>query len=95
MSFDKNTVSSSWICADDLNDDVLGRCLDALFEADVSALYQVMAAQVVERLGLKSTAVHLDITSFHVDGALMTVPMGIWSVSCNWCVVIVVITGQS
>ena len=48
---------------------MLGRCLDALFEADVSALYQVMAAQVVERLGLKSTAVHLDITSFHVDGA--------------------------
>ena len=32
-------------------------------------LYQVMAAQVVERPGLKSTAVHLDITSFHVDGA--------------------------
>lgn len=57
------------ICADDLNDDVLGRCLDALFEADVSTLYQVMAEQVVERLGLKSTAVHLDITSFHVDGA--------------------------
>jgi len=57
------------ISADDLNDDVLGRCLDALFEADVSTLYQVMAAQVVERLGLKSTAVHLDITSFHVDGA--------------------------
>ena len=26
------------ICADDLNDDVLGRCLDALFAADVSAL---------------------------------------------------------
>ncbi|MFM4717627.1 hypothetical protein ACEUD2_20420, partial [Aeromonas veronii] len=42
------------------------RCLDALFDADVSTLYQVMAAQVVERLGLKSTAVHLDITSFHV-----------------------------
>ena len=57
------------ICADDLNDDVLGRCLDALFDADVSTLYQVVAAQVVERLGLKSTAVHLDITSFHVDGA--------------------------
>lgn len=57
------------ICADDLNDDVLGRCLDALFEADVSTLYQVMAEQVVERLELKSTAVHLDITSFHVDGA--------------------------
>ena len=50
------------ICADDLNDDVLGRCLDALFEANVSALYQVMAEQVVELLGLKSTAMHLDIT---------------------------------
>lgn len=57
------------ICADDLNDDVLGRCLDALFAADVSALYQTLAEQVVVRLGLKSTAVHLDITSFHVDGA--------------------------
>ena len=42
---------------------------DASLRPDVSALYQVMAAQVVERLGLASTAVHLDITSFHVDGA--------------------------
>ncbi|MBG6240324.1 MAG: IS1634 family transposase [Candidatus Symbiopectobacterium sp. Clec_Harlan] len=57
------------ICEDDLNDDVLGRCLDALFDADVSALYQVIAEKVVATLGLKSTAVHLDITSFHVDGA--------------------------
>lgn len=52
-----------------LNDDVMGRCLDALFEADVSALYQIIAEKVVERLKLNSTAVHLDITSFHVDGA--------------------------
>ncbi len=57
------------ISADDLNDDVLGRCLDALFEADVRTLYQLMAEHVVTRLGLTSTAVHLDITSFHVDGA--------------------------
>ncbi len=28
-----------------------------------------MAEQVVARLELKSTAVHLDITSFHIDGA--------------------------
>lgn len=52
-----------------LNDDVLGRCLDALFEADVSKIYQAMAENVVTQLGLNSTAVHLDITSFHVDGA--------------------------
>ena len=45
-----------------------GRCLDALHEADVSSLYQVMAERVVDTLGLASNAVHLDITSFHVDG---------------------------
>ena len=39
------------------------------FAADVSTFYQVMAEQVVAKLGLKPTAVHLDITSFHVDGA--------------------------
>lgn len=51
-----------------LNDDVLGRCLDALYDADVSLLYQVMSERVVDKLGLAGNAVHLDITSFHVDG---------------------------
>jgi transposase len=54
--------------AEDLNDDVLGRCLDALYDADVSALYQVIAERVTAHLGLTSSSVHLDITSFHVDG---------------------------
>lgn len=57
------------ILPEHLNDDALGRCLDALFTADVSVLYQAMAEQVVAKLGLTSSAVHLDITSFHVDGA--------------------------
>ncbi|HAT1683914.1 TPA: DUF4277 domain-containing protein [Klebsiella oxytoca] len=57
------------IKADDLNDDVLGWCLDAQFDADVSALYQVLSGKVVTLPGLQGTAVHLDITSFHVDGA--------------------------
>jgi transposase len=35
------------IHAEHLNDDVLGRTLDALFEADVSVLYQAIAEQVV------------------------------------------------
>merc|ERR1711879_658638 len=30
-----------------LNDDVLGRCLDALYEADVSSLYQVMGTREI------------------------------------------------
>jgi beta-galactosidase GanA len=39
-----------------------------LYEADVSALYQAIAEHVVDKLGLKTDSVHLDITSFHVDG---------------------------
>lgn len=50
-----------------LTDDVLGRTLDALYEADVSALYQA-AEHVIDKLGPKTDSVHLDITSFHVDG---------------------------
>jgi beta-galactosidase GanA len=33
-----------------------------------SALYQAIAEHVVDKLGLKTDSVHLDITSFHVDG---------------------------
>lgn len=56
------------IQAHQLTDDVLGRTLDALYDADVSTLYQAIAENVVEQLGLKTESVHLDITSFHVDG---------------------------
>ncbi|OED96313.1 hypothetical protein A1QG_13505 [Vibrio breoganii ZF-29] len=34
----------------------------------MSALYQAIAEHVVDKLGLKTDSVHLDITSFHVDG---------------------------
>lgn len=54
--------------AHQLTDDVLGRTLDALFNTGVSELYQVIAEHVVEHLGLNTNSVHLDITSFHVDG---------------------------
>ena len=53
-----------------------------------------MAAQVVERLGLKSTAVHLDITSFHVDGAYDCADGDLVG-KLQLVRVIVVITGQS
>ena len=59
------------------NDDVLGRCLMPSLRPMSSALYQVMAAQVVEAAGLKSTAVHLGILpASHVDGALQRL--------CRW-----------
>jgi transposase len=69
--FDTKPVSkllAKDVQAHHLTDDVLGRTLDALYEADVSALYQVIAERVVDKLGLVSDSVHLDITSFHVDG---------------------------
>jgi transposase len=56
------------IQAEHLNDDVLGRALDALYAAGVTPLYSLIAAQAVQRLSLTSQVVHLDTTSFHVDG---------------------------
>ncbi|CDT93988.1 transposase (fragment) [Vibrio coralliirubri] len=34
----------------------------------MAVLYQAIAEHVVDKLGLKTDSVHLDITSFHVDG---------------------------
>jgi transposase len=51
-----------------LNDDLLGRTLDAIFRHGPTALYSQLAAQTVSRLGLLCRFGHLDATSFHVDG---------------------------
>jgi transposase len=51
-----------------LNDDVLGRALDALYDVGVTPLYTLSATEACTRLGLASPSVHLDTTSFHVDG---------------------------
>ncbi len=56
------------IKAEHINDDVLGRCLDKLYEHGVSDLYQNLSEKVVLHLGLPCKSVHLDSTSFHVDG---------------------------
>src|SRR4029450_1967824 len=47
-----------------LNDDVLGRALDTLYEYDVTLLYSLIAAQAADRLGLTAQYAHLDTTSF-------------------------------
>lgn len=62
------------ILPEHLNDDVLGRTLDALYEVGCSDLYLVMAERVLDTLGIKPDSVHLDITSFHVDGEYKTEP---------------------
>ena len=51
-----------------LNDDALGRALDTLYAAGVTALYSLIAATAATRLGLAPRFAHLDSTSFHVDG---------------------------
>lgn len=56
------------IKSEHINDDVLGRCLDDLYNNDVSSLYQNLAEKVVGHLGLTCESTHLDSTSFHVDG---------------------------
>lgn len=56
------------VTAEQLNDDTLGRTLDALYDADPTNVYASLAAQSCQQLGLKPTFAHLDSTSFHVDG---------------------------
>jgi transposase len=56
------------IQAEHLNDDVLGRHLDALYDYGVNKLYPLLAVQAVQRLGLECRFGHLDSTSFHTEG---------------------------
>ena len=51
-----------------LNDDMLGRTLDAIYEYGPSELYWLIALSVVRQLGLLCRFGHLDSSSFHVDG---------------------------
>jgi transposase len=51
-----------------LNDEVLGRALDTLYDVGVTPLYTLIATEACPRLGLASPYGHLDTTSFHVDG---------------------------
>ncbi len=56
------------ITAAHLNDDVLGRTLDALYSTGVTSLYSLIATEAATRLGVRAQYAHLDTTSFHVDG---------------------------
>ena len=56
------------VAAEHLNDDALGRALDAIYAYGPEALYGQLAAQAVTRLGLSCKVGHIDTSSFHVDG---------------------------
>jgi len=51
-----------------LNEGVLGRALDDLFEYGVTELFRDVAARAGEKLGLTSQFAHLDATSFSFHG---------------------------
>lgn len=57
------------ICAEQINDDALGRTLDTIYDYGVSELYEKISHKAVTLLGLTPSTVHLDSTSFHLDGA--------------------------
>jgi len=59
---------STEICAEQINDDALGRTLDAIYDYGSSELYEKISHKAVALLGLTPTTVHLDSTSFHLDG---------------------------
>jgi transposase len=57
------------IMPEDLNDDGLGRTLDWLTAHDLTALFAGLAHQARRRFALEAEVVHLDSTSFSVEGA--------------------------
>jgi transposase len=56
------------ICAAHLNDDVLGRSLDALYAFGVTDLYALLSGHACVKLGLAARVGHVDSSSFHTDG---------------------------
>jgi transposase len=57
------------ITPDDLNDDCLGRALEWLTAHDLTALFAGLAHQARRRFAVTAEAVHVDTTSFAVEGA--------------------------
>ena len=56
------------VTADMLNDSVLARALDSLYESGCTDLFGLVSAAVCRTLGLSGTFAHLDTSSFHLDG---------------------------
>src|SRR5512144_1035988 len=56
------------LAAEHLNDDALGRALDAMHAFGVEPFYYLLAREATRHLGLSCAGGHLDATSFHVDG---------------------------
>lgn len=51
-----------------LNDDCLGRTLDKLYTAGVTKVFVTVALAASQKMGVGVKSLHLDSSSFHVDG---------------------------
>lgn len=51
-----------------LNDDCLGRALDKLYQAGVTEVFVTVALAAAKKMGVEVKSLHLDSSSFHVDG---------------------------
>ena len=56
------------ILAEHLNDDCLGRALDKLYNAEVTKVFVTVALAAAKKMGVEVNSLHLDSSSFHVDG---------------------------
>src|SRR5574340_846159 len=56
------------LCAEDFNDDSLGRSLDDLYQAGVTEVFARVASRALEVYGIEHRFVHLDSSSFHLHG---------------------------
>lgn len=56
------------IAPEQIDDNVLGRTLDKLFSIGVTGLFTKIALHAMHTLGIEVKSLHLDSTSFHVDG---------------------------
>lgn len=56
------------ITAQMLNDSVLGRGLDEIYEYGCTRLFSQLSPVICRKLGLEGRFLHLDSTSFHLDG---------------------------
>jgi transposase len=58
----------SGISASDLNDDILGRTLDAIYGADSTQLFMKLALKMMEIVNIKTQLLQCDTTNFSVHG---------------------------
>ncbi len=59
-----------------LNDDRMGRVLEQLFEAGLTEVFVAVALKAVKQIRVATKSVHLDSSSFHVDGEYAAEPAG-------------------